>query len=339
MAERELKKKPAPPSGSRSRSPRRRRPASERARSSRPSSTTCWTRSTRSWRTTPRSSSATTSRRAGSSPRGPPALPSDRGRPGPDFAACCGGPGLPTRGPARDSSARPSATAPPWSPCASPTAWSWPATAGPPRATHRPPGHGEGLPGRPLLGGGHRRGRRLRRGDGPPLPDPARALREGRGGRALAWRGRPTSWARWCASTCPWPCRAWPSSRCSPATTCARGTGPHLHLRRHRRPLRGGRLPGDRLGRARRPHHHQARLPRRACRGRGGRAGHRAPSTRRPTRTRPPAGPTSSGASSRWWPRSPRTGYAGRGRGRGGRALRRPRSSASGRRRTRRWLR
>ena len=30
---------------------------------------------------------------------------------------------------------------------------------------------------------------------------------------------------------------------------------PHLHLRRHRRPLRGGRLPGHRLGGPRRPHH------------------------------------------------------------------------------------
>ena len=37
-----------------------------------------------------------------------------------------------------------------------------------------------------------------------------------------------------------------------------------LHLRRHRRPLRGGRLPGHRLGWPRRPHHHQAGLPRRA---------------------------------------------------------------------------
>ena len=34
----------------------------------------------------------------------------------------------------------------------------------------------------------------------------------------------------------------------------------HLHLRRHRRPLRGGRLPRHRLRRARRAHHDQARL-------------------------------------------------------------------------------
>ena len=63
------------------------------------------------------------------------------------------------------------------------------------------------------------------RRDGPALPDPARALREGRGRRRSASRARPTSWARWCASTCPWPCRAWSWCRCSPATTSARGTG------------------------------------------------------------------------------------------------------------------
>jgi len=37
----------------------------------------------------------------------------------------------------------------------------------------------------------------------------------------------------------------------------ARGNRAHLHLRRDRRPLRGSRLPGDRVGRARRPHHDQ----------------------------------------------------------------------------------
>ena len=38
---------------------------------------------------------------------------------------------------------------------------------------------------------------------------------------------------------------------------------------------------------------------------RGGRAGHRRPSTRRPTRTRAPVAPTWCGASTRWWPWSP----------------------------------
>ena len=38
-------------------------------------------------------------------------------------------------------------------------------------------------------------------------------------GWCSASRERPTSSARWSGSTCPWPCRAWPSSRCSPGTT------------------------------------------------------------------------------------------------------------------------
>ena len=39
-----------------------------------------------------------------------------------------------------------------------------------------------------------------------------------------------------------------------------RETRADLHLRRHRRSLRGDRLPGHRLGRSRRPDHHQAGL-------------------------------------------------------------------------------
>jgi 20S proteasome alpha/beta subunit len=38
-------------------------------------------------------------------------------------------------------------------------------------------------------------------------------------------RARPTSWPRWCASTCPWPCRASPSCRSSPATTRPAASG------------------------------------------------------------------------------------------------------------------
>ena len=36
-----------------------------------------------------------------------------------------------------------------------------------------------------------------------------------------ASRARPTSSVRWSRPTCRWRCRAWSSSRCSPATTCA----------------------------------------------------------------------------------------------------------------------
>ena len=84
---------------------------------------------------------------------------------------------------------------------------------------HRPPGHGEGLPGRPPFGGGDRRLGGNGRRDGPPLPGAARALREGRGHGRSPSRARPTSWPRWCASTCPWPCRGSPWCRSSPATT------------------------------------------------------------------------------------------------------------------------
>ena len=38
-------------------------------------------------------------------------------------------------------------------------------------------------------------------------------------------RARPTSCRRWCATTCPRPCRASPSCRCSPATTPGAGIG------------------------------------------------------------------------------------------------------------------
>ena len=51
-------------------------------------------------------------------------------------------------------------------------------------------------------------------------------------------QGQPAR-RRWCAATCPPPCRASSSCRSSPATTQRRGDGPALQLRRHRRPLRG----------------------------------------------------------------------------------------------------
>jgi hypothetical protein len=63
----------------------------------------------------------------------------------------------------------------------SPTAWSWPATDGPPRSPDQPPHDREGLPGRPLVRRGDRRRRRPGHRDGQAVPAPARALREGRG--------------------------------------------------------------------------------------------------------------------------------------------------------------
>ena len=110
----------------------------------------------------------------------------------------------------------------------------------------------------------------------------------------------------------------------------ARGTGPDLQLRRHGRPLRGHRLPGDGFGRARRAQHGQARLAGGAGPGRGRRPGHPVPLRRgrrglRHRRSRP--GP-------RHLPdhrRGRRGGVPGGARGRGGRALRRAgRPQASG---------
>ena len=194
------------------------------------------------------------------------------------------------------------ATAPRWWPSATPTAWSWPVTGVPPRETYRPPGYGEGLPRRSPFGGRHRRGCRSGCGDGQALPDPARALREGGGGLVEpGGQGEPAR-RRWCASTFPWPCRASWSSRSTLASTSP-GRGANLHLRRNGRPLRGGRPRGDRVGWARRADHDQVGMARATSGVTRGSSSPCAPCTKRPTRTRPRAGPTWSAASSRWWPR------------------------------------
>ena len=82
-----------------------------------------------------------------------------------------------------------------------------------------------------------------------------------------------------------------------------------LPVRRHRRPLRGVRLRRHRLGQPARRHGHQARLPRRPRPRRGRRPGAARRCSRPPTRTPPPAGPTWSGASTRWSPPSPTGGF------------------------------
>ena len=199
--------------------------------------------------------------------------------PGPDFAGLLRRPAGARRRRCSPGRHRPrpraSATAPPWWPCATPTAWSWPATAGPPRGNaiaHRamekvfPADRFSAV----AIAGAAGHGRR----DGPALPDPARALREGRGRRPQPrGQGQPAR-PRWCASTCPWPCRASPWSRSSPASTWPAGPG-----RIFTYDVTGGHyeetdLQRHRLGRARRPHHHQARLPRGPGTRRGRRAGH-----------------------------------------------------------------
>ena len=83
-----------------------------------------------------------------------------------------------------------------------PTASSWPATAGPRRATSSPsatsrrssrPTTTRGVAIAGAAGPADR--------DGQAVPGPARALREGRGRDALASRARPTSSRRWSAAT------------------------------------------------------------------------------------------------------------------------------------------
>ena len=110
-------------------------------------------------------------------------------------------------------------TPPPWWPCATPTVWSWPGTAGPRRATSSPTG-----PWR----------RSFRPIATRPWPSPARPAWPSRWSASSRSssstmkrskappsrsRARPTSWPRWCVRICPWPCRASWWCHCSPGTT------------------------------------------------------------------------------------------------------------------------
>ena len=113
--------------------------------------------------------------------------------------------------------------------------------------------------------------------------------------------------------------------------------GPHLHLRRHRRALRGDRLtpPRARAGATPAPPSSSAGAP---SLGRDdGVELAVGPCTRRPTRTRPPAGPTSSGASTPWWPRSPPRATSVSPTPRWPSSFTRPGAAAQSRARHRRW--
>ena len=111
----------------------------------------------------------------------------------------------------------------------------------------------------------------------------------------------------------------------------------HLHLRRHRRPLRGDATSTRPARAAATPRTiDQARLPRGPEPRRGRRARRRTRSTRRPTRTRRPAGPTRCAASTRSSRPSTAERLRAARRRRGRRALRRrcwPRRSRPARRR------
>ena len=192
---------------------------------------------------------------------------------------------------------------------------------------HRPPRHGEGLSRRPALGRRHRRGGRTGGGDGQALPDPARALREGRGrGPQPRGQGQPAG---------PDGARAPPHGHAGPRGGAAvlrlrpaRRRGADLHLRRHRRALRRGRPRRHRIGRARRPDHHQARVARRPRTRRQRRAGRAGPVRGgrrglRHRRARPGAGDLPRGGDGHG------PGLRTSGRRRGGRTASRPWSSGA----------
>ena len=171
---------------------------------------------------------------------------------------------------------------------------------GPPgdRGQHdRPPQHREGLPGRPAT---------------PPSPSPARpgppsrwfgssrpsssTTRRSRARRS-SLEGKANQLGQMVSSNLPMAMQGLVVMPLFAGLRPALEEGAHLHLRRHRWPLRGDRLPRHRLGRTRRQDDHQARLPRGPRARRGDRARRRALCTKRPTRTPPPAAPTPSGAS------------------------------------------
>ena len=65
-------------------------------------------------------------------------------------------------------------------------------------------------------------------------------------GAQLSLEGKANRLSTMIRATSAWPCRAWPWCRCSRGSTWT-AEGPHLLLRRHRRPLRGARVRRHRL--------------------------------------------------------------------------------------------
>ena len=119
--------------------------------------------------------------------------------------------------------------------------------------------------GRPLQRRRHRRRRRPGDGDDQAVPAAARALREGRGLVAEPrGQGQPAvdDGARQPAGGDAGHGRRADLRRLRPAPAHR----PAVHLRRHRRALRGAGLRRHRLGQPARRHRHQGRLPRRRCR-------------------------------------------------------------------------
>ncbi|CAA9258494.1 MAG: Proteasome subunit beta, bacterial, partial [uncultured Acidimicrobiales bacterium] len=132
---------------------------------------------------------------------------------------------------------------------------------------HQPPHDGEGVPRRPPLGGGDRRGGGPGDGHGQALPAPARALREGRGRRAEPrGQGEPAV-----GDGAQPPAGSDAGPRRGAALRRLRHPPPRreaVPVRRHRGPLRGVGLRHHRLGQPPRRHRHQDGLPGRPRSGR-----------------------------------------------------------------------
>ena len=128
-------------------------------------------------------------------------------------------------------------------------------------ALHRPPGHGEGLPRRPLLGVAIA-------GAAGPAMEMVRLFQtqlehyEKVEGVVLSLEGKANQLCQMVRANLPMAMQGLAVVPLFAGYDLARGTGSDLHLRRHRRPLRGDRAQRHRFGRPRRPHHHQARVPR-----------------------------------------------------------------------------
>ena len=157
----------------------------------------------------------------------------------------------------------------------------------------RLPAHREDLQVRRPLRRRHRRRGRAGDGDGAPLPDRARALREGRGREPLA--RRQGQQARADDPDEPAHGHAGPRRGADlRGLRRAGGRGAPLQVRRHGRPLRGDRLLRPGLGGQGRARLAQEALQARHVQGRGRARGHRGPDGRRRRgprhgRARPPA--------------------------------------------------
>ena len=169
-----------------------------------------------------------------------------------------------SRRPPADRPSR-SVTARPSRPSATPTAWSWPVTGGPPPARRSPTGPWRRCT-RPTATAGS--------------PSPARPGRPWRWcscssssssttrrsrARPVSLEGKANQLSQMVRSNLAMAMQGFVVVPLFAGYDLRRRRGPDLHLRPDRRPLRGDRLPRRRLRRPRRPHHHQARLADRTC--------------------------------------------------------------------------